>query len=319
MTLTLRYRILLTLLPLLLVLIVLGTAGVVLLYRLGGGIDAILRENYDSVIAMERLNEALERIDSSFQFALSGQEEKAAEQYHSNWKPYHEALTLEQHNITLPGEGDLVDRLVHLSEKYRAQGDAFYQRPARDPARHPDYFGSSGLLDRFKEIKQVSGRILQINQDNMKDESRAAQQTAFDSAVWFGIGLAVTSVLAGLSSWHTSRTILSPIQAVTQSALAIGHGNLDQVVPVMARDELGQLADAFNTMARQLRQYRQTDYARLLRAQRNSQATIDSFPDPVLVVDSEGHVEMANPAASRVLGVVAERGKQSSALPWQPP
>jgi len=31
---------------------VLGVAGLVLLYRLGGRIDIILRENYDSVVAM---------------------------------------------------------------------------------------------------------------------------------------------------------------------------------------------------------------------------------------------------------------------------
>src|SRR5262249_36948736 len=99
MTLSLRYRIVLTLLPLLALLALLGAAGAVLLYRLGGRIDLILRENYDSVIAMERLNEALERIDSSFQFALAGQEHQAREQYAKNQKPYDDALELERQNI----------------------------------------------------------------------------------------------------------------------------------------------------------------------------------------------------------------------------
>ncbi len=81
MTLTLRRRILLTLAPLLLLLAMLGSAGAVLLYRLGGRIDLILRENYDSVRAMSRLNEALERIDSSFSFALASHEDIAVPQY----------------------------------------------------------------------------------------------------------------------------------------------------------------------------------------------------------------------------------------------
>src|SRR5260370_34113922 len=67
---TLRQRILLTLLPLLILLAVLGSAGILLLHRLGGSIDVILRENYESVVAMQDLKEALERIDSSFQFML---------------------------------------------------------------------------------------------------------------------------------------------------------------------------------------------------------------------------------------------------------
>src|SRR5262245_10027791 len=64
--LSLRWRILLTLVPMLLLVLVLGSVGAVLLHRLGNSIDAILRENYRSVIYMERLNEAVERIDSSF-------------------------------------------------------------------------------------------------------------------------------------------------------------------------------------------------------------------------------------------------------------
>jgi signal transduction histidine kinase len=101
--------------------------------------------------------------------------------------------------------------------------------------------------------------------------------------------------------------------------VAIGLGNLDQVVPVTSRDEVGQLAEAFNQMARQLRHYRQTDYARLLRAQRTSQATIDSFPDPVLVLDPEAHVEMANPAARRLLGITPKGRDQAAVMAWQPP
>ena len=78
MTLTLRRRIFLTLIPLLFLLAVIGRRGIVLLLRLGNSVDAILRENYVSVIAMERLNEAVERIDSSYQFALSGRRDRPA-------------------------------------------------------------------------------------------------------------------------------------------------------------------------------------------------------------------------------------------------
>ena len=75
MTLTLRHRIFLTLVPLLLLLAVVGSAGVALLLRLGNSINEILRENYRSVLAMERLAEAIERINSSFQIAMSGRDD----------------------------------------------------------------------------------------------------------------------------------------------------------------------------------------------------------------------------------------------------
>ena len=95
------------------------------------------------------------------------------------------------------------------------------------------------------------------------------------------------------------------------------------MVPVVSRDELGQLAEAFNSMARHLGEYRESRMARLLRAQQTTRATIDAFPDPIVVVDSTGQVEMTNPAARRLLGAVdrSERDGLAGkvALPWHPP
>jgi PAS domain S-box-containing protein len=316
---TLRFRILMTLLPLLALLAALGAAGVLLLDQLGGRIDAILRENYDSVIYMERLKESLERLDSSFTLALAGKEKEARTQYEFQWGPYLDNLHKEQSNITLPGEDELVKRLTAVTERYRRQGDAFYTRPAGDKQRHHDYFEPGGLFQTFSEAKSLADQILRLNQDNMEKASQEARVTAQNSVIGFGLGLVAAAVLACWLAWRTMNAILQPIQAVTRSANAIGVGDLDQVVAVHSRDELGQMAEAFNVMARQLRHYRQTDYARLLRAQRTSQATIDSFPDPVLVVDPEGHVEMANPAAQRLFGVAGRRDAEQASLPWQPP
>src|SRR5262249_1657902 len=237
MTPSLGYRIVLTLVPLLLLLATLGGAGAVLLHRLGGSIAAILRENYDSVIAMERLNEALERIDSSFNFALAGRQQQAHKQYEKNWDVYLDNLRDEQNNITLPGEAELVQELTALTERYRRQGEAFYGLPAEDRGRHEAYYGPGGLLETFSATKEVSGRILRINQENMEWASRQAKDTARSSLAWFAAGLAAAVLLAGVLAWHTVRSILRPIQAVTHAAQGIRAGNLDQVVPVLSKDE----------------------------------------------------------------------------------
>jgi signal transduction histidine kinase len=324
MSLTLKRRIFLTLVPLLLLLAVLGTAGVVLLLRLGNSINAILRENYASVIAMERLNEAVERIDSSFQIALSGRhdaalEQRARRQYEQNSTAYREALQIEENNITLEGEGALVAQLTAITDQYLSRGDAFHNQPGSDAEQKQAYYGARGLYETFLEIKEVSGKILRLNQNNMEEAGREARRLALQSLTWFGVGLFLAILLAGLLAWHTVRSILRPIQAMTQAARQISAGNPDQVVPYVAQDELGQLAQAFNTMAHHLRAYRQSQSAQLLRAQQTIQATIDSFPDPVLVIDFEGLVEMANPAARRLLGVVPKQKGLAASGIWHPP
>jgi NtrC-family two-component system sensor histidine kinase KinB len=327
----LRQRIWLTLLPMLVLLGVLGGAGVLLLHRLGGSIDVILQENYESVVAMQDLKESLERIDSSFQFMLIARElhdanerqlleEKARKAFTENWQRYDAALTRERNNVTIhPTEDDLVDRLVALTARYRAQGMSFYERGGKGDVRNKDYYGDGALYDTFGRIKQHADDILQLNQKEMKNASNAASETANHSTFLFAVGLAVAIVMAGLTAWYTVHTVLHPIKEITQAAIGISTGNLNQVVPVPSRDELGQLAEAFNVMGRHLRDYSQSQSARLVRAQQTSQATIDSFPDPVLVIDGQGQVEMANPAARRMLGMAARDADPGSIATWHAP
>src|SRR5262249_35662007 len=155
------------------------------------------------------------------------------------------------------------------------------------------YFGTpNGLFQQFEQIKKVSGQIRLMNQENMKEAARDARATAAASRVWLAAGLVVATLLAGLMVWHTARSLLRPIQEVTRAAQPMGAGTLAGVVPPPPGNELVQPAEAFTRMTAQLRDYRRSNTARLLRAQRTGQATVDSFPDPVLVIDPDGRVEM---------------------------
>jgi signal transduction histidine kinase len=53
-----------------------------------------------------------------------------------------------------------------------------------------------------------------------------------------------------------ARTITSPIRQLSHAAAEIGRYNLDATVDTRSRDEIGQLADSFNRMAADLRDYR---------------------------------------------------------------
>jgi signal transduction histidine kinase len=323
MTLSLRQRLVLTILPSLVLPAALGAVGIVLLGRVSNRIDDILHENYESVVFMVGLNEALERIDSSFNYALLGREESARKDYESNWKEYQRNLDGEGRNITIfPEEPILFEKLQQLTTLYRAQGDEFFTPGRARAQRSDDYLGTPqkpGLLKRFQEIKQVAKDIRELNQKNMTDTRDEARRTAVRAQYWFAGGLALAAVVAGLLGWSTTRAILRPIRSVTDSAVAIGLGELNQAVPVLSHDELGRLAEAFNRMARQLLAYRQSHSARLLRVQRTAQAAIDAFPDPVLVVGPDGRVEMANPAARQLLGVLPPAPGDDPGQVWQPP
>jgi PAS domain S-box-containing protein len=314
MTMTLRTKMLIGVTPLLALMVGLGLWAITLFSRLGNNIDVILRENYRSVLAAQGMKEAIERMDSALWFAIGGKEDRAKAQYAENRRAFEAKLKVEQNNVTLPGEQVMADDLTALHGRYVAEADRFFALPptAKDE-RTAFYFDH--MLPLFDAIKARADDVLAINQANMTDENDRARATAESSTRLMLFALLGSAALASAIALAASRAILDPIREVTRAARGMAKGDLDQVVPPMSADELGELARAFNDMARTIRDFRQAGTARLLRAQQTAQATIDSFPDPVVVVDPTGSVERANPAARRVLGLANGDGP----LPWTPP
>ena len=313
---TLRMKLMLGFLPLLAILIGLGLWAIAMFYGLGGNIDVILRENYRSVLAVERMKEALERMDSGLMFAFSGRAQQAREQFDKSKEEFDRQLGVEQHNITVPGEQELVNELTAEYRSYLdLAADYFDLHNATTAQRTDVYF--SRLLPKFENLRRLEDRVLLLNQRNMEQMNEKALRNASSSTRLMIAALLVAVVLAIASSRILTRLILEPIVAVTEGARAVSQGNLDQVVPATTQDELGELGQAFNAMARTIREYREAGTVRLLRAQKTAQATIDSFPDPVIVVDPEGGVERANPAAQRLLQAIP--ASSGDALPWIAP
>ena len=313
---TLRSRLLLGIAPLLAVMVALGLWAVVMFYRLGGNIDVILRENYRSVLAAQGMKEALERMDSAILFAVGGQEARAREQFRESRPVFEKNLAIERGNITLPGEERMAGDLTTLYARYIELSDRFFALPPSDvEGRTRLYFGRAAA--RLSSGSRTAPTTCSTSTSGPWSgrTARPGWPPRRRSAGWSWRSIGSTAI-ATLIALLLSRSILGPIRAVTLAARAMARGDLEQVVPVLSHDELGELADAFNAMARRIREFQQAGTAKLLRAQKTAQATIDSFPDPVVVLDPSGSVERSNPSARRLLGVVPVEG---GAAPWKPP
>jgi signal transduction histidine kinase/class 3 adenylate cyclase/CheY-like chemotaxis protein len=66
------------------------------------------------------------------------------------------------------------------------------------------------------------------------------------------IGLLVLFIVA-ISTWIVAAQIVKPLRQLTDAAYAISNGDLDRKVEVNLKDELGILAQAFNSMTNQLK------------------------------------------------------------------
>lgn len=297
----LRTKLTLGFVVLLAILIAVGVESISLLSDLGGSIDVILRENYVSVIASERMKEALERMDSGALFALAGHEQQGRALAAQNRPRFEDALKTELGNITLPGEGERAERLRQLYRIYEPALERVLDPAAPVEQRRALYFQK--LLPTFEQIKGTANEITHMNQENMVQAKDRARELAQDANRRMALLLLAGTAFAGLCAAFLSRAILGPLQRLTRAAGEMERGNLDLTVSVSSRDEIGQLAAAFNSMAGGLRELRETDQARLLRARRVSQLAIDELPMAVAVISTERETELVNRSASALLGL----------------
>jgi signal transduction histidine kinase len=301
---------------LLLILVSLAEASVIWLSRLGDSVEVILQENFRSVLAAQDMKESLERMDSGALFSLTGDHEQGVAVVEAHGPRFQEALAVELSNLTIPGERQHAEA---IGAAYAAFHSALVEvldsgRPEADRRRL--YYGT--VLPRFEEIKRLADEILRMNQENMNQASVRARHLAAAARKQMYVALLLAAVLAVSFVVYLGRAILLPLRRLTESAQEIAQGRYDLLLSAASRDELGQLAGAFNHMARKLRVLRRSDQVQLARAQRGAQLTIDSLPDPVVLLTPEGEVELANRAASE-LGFRPAEAAPAQHLDWLRP
>jgi len=99
-----------------------------------------------------------------------------------------------------------------------------------------------------------------------------------------------------------SRQLVRPIIKLKEAANEIAGGRFDTRIEVISRDEIGELASAFNQMSTNLKNSRDE----LIEAKGYTDNIIRSIVDALIVVDAQGMIETVNRAALDMLGYSAE-------------
>ena len=300
-----RTKLLLAQLPLVIALGITILVGSFVARDLGRGSQTILRDNYRSVLSAERMKEEAERVDSGLSFVALGQIDQGLAQIATHVPRFEAELAMQERNITEPGEREATEKLRRAWTAYRAVG-ADIEREPRAPGLRDRYFAET--LGKFLMVKDTADAILVLNQDAMTAKSDRAGALANRSNTLL-VGISVLGLLVAIaaSSIITTR-VLRPLSVLGQTARRLGEGDLVVRARVESGDEIGALAGELNTMAERLQKYRDSSLGELFEAQLAAQATIDSLPDPVLVVALDGALRHANISAETILKTRAEAG-----------
>jgi len=301
---TLRTRLLLAQAPLAAGLVLVGLVALNTLDTLGQSSQLILRDNFRSVLAAQRMKDAVERVDSAAAFRAAGRPDKADEQAPANIRAFEAQLEVQERNITEAGEAEATQRLRAAWNEYMAKYEA-YRRIRDDRELRRRYFDD--LQPAFLRVKDAAERVLEINQDAMLLKSERARGTAERNRTLLLLAISSALGLGLLASVSLTRRALRPLRLLSLAVRRIGEGDLDARARIEGKDEIAQVGRELDTMADKLSEYRSSSLGELLQAQQASQAAIDSLPDPVIVLSLEGQVLNVNQAAESLLRLEAGR------------
>ena len=146
-------------------------------------------------------------------------------------------------------------------------------------------------------VRDASGRMVgRLYPVGLMGSARTREEREFFGSVdrWIFGGLAAAGALALLATAALSRRILKPVEELTAAARRMEGGDLDAQVEVRSSDEIGQLGQAFNSMARararaeELRRRMVGDIAHELRTPlTNLKAQLEAIEDGLLPPNAE--------------------------------
>ncbi|MFN2571375.1 MAG: ATP-binding protein [Gemmatimonadales bacterium] len=139
------------------------------------------------------------------------------------------------------------------------------------------------------------------------------------------------AVIGAIVAWWGSRRVTVPLREVTAAADALTAGNLNSRAPAGRADELGRLAQAFNTMAEQVsrsQQHLEAQVTQRTKALEGTNAELESFSysvshdlrAPLRAIHGfariliEDHRDQLGAEAQRLLGVIDQNTKRMGQL-----
>jgi PAS domain S-box-containing protein len=279
------------------VIILISVLGIVFINQLANASKGTLADNYRSVEYTMKMLKSLDRIyDYKIHPMSTGKEivsdEIKGKDYITGKNNFLNSFIAEKNNITESGEKELVDE---LNNNYSNFINIVEQRE--------DNNSLINLRNSYFITRQSIVDIYNINMGAIQKINQRIGETAHRVSLWMVIigSLSVLITLFFIIKYPGS--IVDPILELTDKIKAISKGNYDQQLKFTSKDELGDLAEAFNVMAGRLKEYDESNLDRLLIEKKRLDAIIENLEDAIFILDEDKKFLLANRGALNLTGL----------------
>ena len=256
-------------------------------YSMGTTVAAILRENYQSVLAAENMVKALERQDNAL---LARSEEEVATMagdFDDNKSAFFTWQNQAAQGVPLPASQIILDSIRTSYQSYVAYADSMISRCRQGAYEEARQYYYNVVRYHSDNLRELCFELFQLNQSAMINAEARTHSIAAQTAYGMMIVSIVTLVLSILATALFIRVVVKPAEELTEAVKQTGMGKLDLKIDVLSDDEIGQLSREFNKMTERLHRFEQMNIEKILAEKRKSEAIVESISDGLIVTDEQ--------------------------------
>lgn len=248
------------------VILVFGILGIFYINRLSNDSSAVLKNNHESLVYCNNMLKALEEIPVK---------PDAIKVFESNLKS-------QEANITEPGEKE-------ATEELRKNFTELIATPS-DPTNYP-------------QLRQSLQAINDFNQTAILNKNKLAQNNAETAKFWLTIIFTILIIVTLTFSYNFPGIIAGPVTKLADGIKAIANKNYSKRIYLERKDEFGDLANAFNSMAEKLNEYEHSNLAQLRFEKSRIETIINQMTDGIIGLDAKGNILFLNAVSEKLLNV----------------
>jgi len=296
---TLKGKISLVYIGLVILIALVGSISVVNMLLLQKSVNGLMTDNYISISAMEGARAALNQQGYAVLQYLDLNDGTGINRYHEYDQAFQTAFQRERDDVTEQGEQKIVDAVNTAYNDLEREFSLFQN--IRDIKGKPDaaeYYRST-LEPQIEKINADLNQITSLNQNAMFGKKSAATQNARTS-LYIIFSISLIAVVGGfLLSRYLVNRFLQPIHLLTESISKVRAGELNMRLDVKTGDETEKLIHEFNEMISRLSVYEKSTMGTLMDEKNKSVAIVKSISDPLIVLDKNYKIVMANSACEQ--------------------
>ena len=249
-----------------LVILSFGISSIFFIRELSTDTDRILKNNYETLVFDNNMLKNLDALPN----------DKGAE------TEFEENLQKQERNITEPGEREATADL-------RKSFDAI-KTNTNDSAS-------------YRQIRRSIQIINDLNQNAILRKSDIAHKTSEDATLWLTGIFVILTLIAFTLVVNFPGVIANPIRVLSEGIIAVANKNYNKRIHLEQKDEFGDLAGAFNSMAEKLDEYEHSNLAQLKFEKSRIETIINQMKDGIVGLDAKKHILFLNEVAEKILGL----------------